>query len=99
MIGPVGDSYGSYTHMRMEALMQDARFKGRLFAYAGFRTVPSELKLACDFCLMPSRDEPFGYVDIEFAWFGAAIIGVLRGGLAKLPGFYFQVLNSDSATH
>jgi hypothetical protein len=48
---------------------------------------------------MPSRDEPFGYVDIEFAWFGAAIIGALRGGLAKLPGFYYVILNAGSTTH
>jgi hypothetical protein len=61
--------------------------------------VPPEMKLACDFCLMPSRDEPFGYVDIEFAWFGAAVIGALRGGLAKLPGFYYVILNAGSTKH
>jgi len=99
MIGPVGDSYGSYTRMRMEGLSQDNRFKGRLFAYAGFLAVPADLKLACDFCLMPSRDEPFGYVDIEFAWFGAAVLGSFRGGLGKLPGFYFTIMDANSAIH
>eukprot|EP00927_Polykrikos_kofoidii_P029254 TRINITY_DN25337_c0_g1_i1.p1 TRINITY_DN25337_c0_g1~~TRINITY_DN25337_c0_g1_i1.p1 ORF type:complete len:1790 (+),score=277.13 TRINITY_DN25337_c0_g1_i1:180-5372(+) len=99
MIGPVGDSYGSYTRMRMEGLMQNNRFEGRLFAYAGFLAVPPDLKLACDFCLMPSRDEPFGYVDIEFAWFGAAVLGSFRGGLGKLPGFYYLIHDSNSAQH
>jgi glycosidase/glycogen synthase len=99
MIGPVGDAYGSYTRMRMEGLVESKRYQGRLFAFAGFLSVPPDLKLACDFCLMPSRDEPFGYVDIEFAWFGAAIVGSFRGGLGKLPGFYFAIQNSESATH
>lgn len=26
-------------------------------------------------------------------------MGSLRGGLGKLPGFYFQILNSDSSAH
>jgi len=99
MIGPVGDAYGSYAKEKMERLRQSGRFAGQLFVHAGFLTVPQELKLACDFCLMPSRDEPFGYVDIEFAWYGAAVVGSLRGGLGKLPGFYFQILNSDSSAH
>lgn len=36
------------------------------------------LYYAADFCLMPSRDEPFGIVDIEFAWGGALCIGGLN---------------------
>jgi len=99
MIGPVGDSYGSYARAKFDRLKSSGRFEGNLFVHAGFLEVPKELKLACDFCLMPSRDEPFGYVDIEFAWFGAAIVGSLRGGLGKLPGFYFQILNADSSEH
>lgn len=99
MIGPIGDCYGTYARSKLRRLSESGRFKESLFVYAGFLNIPQELKLACDFCLMPSRDEPFGYVDIEFAWFGAAIVGSLRGGLGKLPGFYFQILNADSAVH
>lgn len=99
VIGPVGDAYGIYAKAKLEGLAKSKRFAGSLFVHAGFLLVPQELKLATDFCLMPSRDEPFGYVDIEFAWFGAAIVGSLRGGLGKLPGFYFQILNADSAVH
>eukprot|EP00428_Durinskia_dybowskii_P011071 CAMPEP_0170222166 /NCGR_PEP_ID=MMETSP0116_2-20130129/10775_1 /TAXON_ID=400756 /ORGANISM="Durinskia baltica, Strain CSIRO CS-38" /LENGTH=2201 /DNA_ID=CAMNT_0010472853 /DNA_START=123 /DNA_END=6728 /DNA_ORIENTATION=- len=99
MIGPVGDCFGSYARAKLETLMHSGLFEGNLFVHADFLIVPPELKLACDFCLMPSREEPFGYVDIEFAWFGASIVGSLKGGLGKLPGFYFQILNADSSSH
>ena len=45
--------------------------------HAGFLEVPTELKLTCDLCLMPSRDEPFGYADTEFEH-GQAIIPLRR---------------------
>ena len=47
-----------------------------------------ELHAATDVCLMPSRDEPFGYVDIEFGLYGALCVGFLVGGLGKMPGVY-----------
>lgn len=99
MIGPVGDPHGAYAKKKMEMLMSSGRVSKNLFVHTAFLAIPLEVKLACDFCLMPSRDEPFGYVDIEFAWFGAVVVGSLRGGLGKLPGFYFQILNSDSSSH
>ena len=45
--------------------------------------MPQDLKFAADFCLMPSRDEPFGYVDVEFAWHGALLVGAQAGGLGS----------------
>lgn len=44
------------------------------------------LLAATDFCLVPSRFEPCGLVDIEFGWNGALIIGHDTGGLGKMPG-------------
>ena len=35
---------------------------------------------------MPSRDEPFGYVDVEFAWRGAVIVGAQAGGTEPREG-------------
>jgi len=99
VIGPVGDAFGSYAAEKFNSLTKTHKFDGRLFVYAGFLIVPKELKLACDFCLMPSRDEPFGYVDIEFGWFGAATVGAFKGGLGKVPGFYYQAQNADSDKH
>lgn len=98
IIGPVGDAYGSYARAKLTQL-RDEGFHKQLFVYPGFMMVGKELKFACDYCIMPSRDEPFGYVDIEFGWYGAVIVGALRGGLGKLPGFYFQIFNADSAAH
>jgi alpha-1,3-glucan synthase len=44
------------------------------------------LLAAADFCLVPSRFEPCGLVDIEFGWNGALMIGHDTGGLGKMPG-------------
>lgn len=49
------------------------------------------LLAAADFCLVPSRFEPCGLVDIEFGWSGAVMIGHDTGGLGKMPGVYFTV--------
>jgi len=44
------------------------------------------LLTASDFCVIPSRFEPCGLVDIEFGWNGGLIIGHDTGGLGKMPG-------------
>ena len=85
MIGPVGDAHGAYAKHKLQRLQASGRCAGRLFVYADILAMPPGLKLACNFCLMPSRDEPFGYVDIEFAWCPAVVVGSLRGGLGKAP--------------
>merc|ERR1711971_494677 len=99
LIGPPGDSYGTYALIKLQTLVASDRFQGRLYVKGEFAKVKKDLKLACDFCLMPSRDEPFGFVDLEFASYGAATIGSLRGGLGKVPGFYYRVLDGDSTSH
>jgi glycogen synthase len=99
MIGPVGDSFGSYAVKKLQSIVDSGAFKGRLYVHSGFLKVPPELKLACDFCLMPSRDEPFGFVDLEFGAAGAATVGSLRGGLGKTPGFFYRTVNAESGKH
>ena len=79
VIGPPADGFGYYAQRRLEALADLECFQGRLVAKCQFIEAKPSLKWGADFCLMPSRDEPFGYVDIEFAWRGAVIVGAQSG--------------------
>ncbi|CAE7722647.1 mok14, partial [Symbiodinium sp. CCMP2456] len=98
VIGPPADGFGFYAARKLEKLAETAAFKGRLSVCCEFLEVPEDLKWASDYCLMPSRDEPFGYVDVEFAWRGAVIVGAQAGGLGKVPGFYYVAQNRESLT-
>ena len=98
VIGPPADGFGFYAARKLEKLADTEAFKGRLSVTCSFVKVPEDLKWASDFCLMPSRDEPFGYVDVEFAWRGAVIVGAQAGGLGKVPGFYYVAQNRESLT-
>jgi len=84
VIGPPADGFGYYAQRRLEALAAMDCFEGRLVAKCEFIQAPPSLKWGADFCLMPSRDEPFGYVDIEFAWRGAITVGAQSGGLDEI---------------
>ncbi|CAE7863128.1 mok14 [Symbiodinium microadriaticum] len=101
------DSFGVYAHQCLKRLACQAgagqRFDGRLHVSGEFHDVRRDardrgfsLYHAADFCLMVSREEPFGYVDVEFAWGGALTIGTLCGGLGKVPGIYFMPRNVES---
>eukprot|EP00438_Fugacium_kawagutii_P008334 Skav233348 [mRNA] locus=scaffold394:332883:333353:- [translate_table: standard] len=79
VVGPPADGFGYYAQRRLEALADLERFKGRLVAKCEFCKRRDHWLLGADFCLMPSRDEPFGYVDIEFAWRGAVTVGAQSG--------------------
>jgi len=94
VVGPVGDGFGHYAAHRLKKLV--GRFPRRLFVHCEFMRVPKDLTLGTDFCLMPSRDEPFGYVDIEFAHCGAVVVGAQAGGLGKVPGFYYVAQNREN---
>lgn len=96
VIGPVADAYGEYTKEKLSLVSKEPAFEGRLFVHTEFMRVPEALKFAADFCIMPSRDEPFGYVDVEFAWHGALMVGAEAGGLGKVPGFYYLAQNREN---
>ena len=40
---------------------------------------------------MPSRDEPFGLVAVEFGRKGALCVGARVGGLGQMPGWWFTI--------
>ena len=46
----------------------------RLFVRAEFFMVTEDMRFAADFTICPSRTEPFGYVDVEFAWHGCPYV-------------------------
>ena len=47
----------------------------------------------------PPPSQPFGYVDIEFAWHGTLTVGALVGGLGKVPGVYYRVQEAGDWMH
>lgn len=68
--GPIGDAAGVYAASKLVSLASIPSLKPRLFVKAEFFRVTEEMRFAADFTLCPSRTEPFGYVDVEFAWHG-----------------------------
>ncbi|KAL6749927.1 hypothetical protein V8C86DRAFT_915844 [Haematococcus lacustris] len=95
VVGPVGDITGAEAQAQLMEVAHD--FPGRLYAPPGryFSGEEKELLLAAaDWCLVPSRFEPCGLVDLEFGWEGAVMIGHNTGGLGKMPGVYFRVQSS-----
>jgi hypothetical protein len=91
IVGPIGDEVGQHVSTRLQLGAQVSSLRERLFVATTFFPVTSDMRYGTDFCLCPSRVEPFGYVDVEFAWHGTPTIGALVGGLGKVPGVYYRV--------
>jgi alpha-1,3-glucan synthase len=99
-VGPIIDLHGKLAAQKLERVAQ--LFPGRLFSKPEFTAVPEYVIHACDFVLIPSRDEPFGLVAVEFGRSGALGIGAYVGGLGSMPGwwdFYFFIVYSLSKNH
>jgi alpha-1,3-glucan synthase len=95
-IGPVIDLYGRLAAVKLERIME--MFPGRVFSKPEFTALPPFIFSGADFALIPSRDEPFGLVAVEFGRKGALGIGARIGGLGQMPGWWYTV-ESDSARH
>ncbi|KAJ5414114.1 hypothetical protein N7509_000741 [Penicillium cosmopolitanum] len=95
-IGPVIDLYGKLAAVKLERIME--MFPGRVFSKPEFTALPPFIFSGADFALIPSRDEPFGLVAVEFGRKGALGIGARIGGLGQMPGWWYTV-ESDSARH
>lgn len=78
-IGPVVDLHGKFAAEKLAVLMD--RYPGRLVSKPVFTACPPALFSGADFALIPSRDEPFGLVAVEFGRKGALGIGCRVGGL------------------
>jgi len=62
-------------------------YPDRVFSKPEFTALPPFLFSGADFALIPSRDEPFGLVAVEFGRKGALGVGSRLGGLGLMPGW------------
>ncbi|MBW0476037.1 hypothetical protein O181_015752 [Austropuccinia psidii MF-1] len=95
-VGPVIDLYGKFAAIKLERLMK--MYPKRVLSRPEFVSLPSCVFSGSDFSLIPSRDEPFGLVAVEFGRQGALGVGSRLGGLGLMPGWWFPV-ESDSTAH
>lgn len=84
-VGPVIDLYGRFAAEKLARLME--MYPGRVFSKPEFTALPPYLFSGADFALIPSRDEPFGLVAVEFGRKGALGVGSRLGGLGLMPGW------------
>ncbi|KAF8550287.1 glycoside hydrolase family 13/glycosyltransferase family 5 protein [Imleria badia] len=95
-VGPVIDLYGRFAAEKLARLME--MYPDRVFSKPEFTALPPYLFSGADFALIPSRDEPFGLVAVEFGRKGALGVGSRLGGLGLMPGWWFPV-ESTSTSH
>jgi len=89
-VGPVIDLYGRFAAEKLARLME--LYPDRVFSKPEFTALPPYLFSGADFALIPSRDEPFGLVAVEFGRKGALGVGSRLGGLGLMPGWVCDYL-------
>ncbi|KAG8157720.1 hypothetical protein KVR01_012382 [Diaporthe batatas] len=95
-IGPVIDLYGKFAALKLAKLME--KYPGRVYSKPEFTALPPYIFSGAEFALIPSRDEPFGLVAVEFGRKGALGVGARVGGLGQMPGWWYTV-ESTKANH
>lgn len=95
-VGPVIDLYGKFAALKLDRMME--LYPGRVFSRPEFTALPPFIFSGADFALIPSRDEPFGLVAVEFGRKGALGIGARVGGLGQMPGWWYNV-ESTTTSH
>ncbi|KAF9535312.1 modular protein with glycoside hydrolase family 13 and glycosyltransferase family 5 domains [Crepidotus variabilis] len=91
-VGPVIDLYGRFAAEKLARLME--LYPERVYSKPEFTALPPYLFSGADFALIPSRDEPFGLVAVEFGRKGALGVGSRLGGLGLMPGWWYPVESS-----
>ncbi|KAF7294911.1 Modular protein with glycoside hydrolase family 13 and glycosyltransferase family 5 domains [Mycena indigotica] len=94
-VGPVIDLYGRFAAEKLARLME--LYPNRVYSKPEFTALPPYLFSGADFALIPSRDEPFGLVAVEFGRKGALGVGSRLGGLGLMPGWWYPVESSAAA--
>lgn len=74
------------------------KYPKRVYSKPEFTALPPYIFSGAEFALIPSRDEPFGLVAVEFGRKGALGVGARVGGLGQMPGWWFTV-ESTKASH
>lgn len=95
-IGPVIDLYGKFAALKLDKIMK--KYPGRVYSKPEFTALPPYIFSGAEFALIPSRDEPFGLVAVEFGRKGALGVGARVGGLGQMPGWWYTV-ESTTTTH
>lgn len=95
-VGPVIDLYGKFAAVKLDRMMK--MYPGRVFSKPQFTALPPFIFSGAEFALIPSRDEPFGLVAVEFGRKGALGVGARVGGLGQMPGWWYTV-ESTTTTH
>lgn len=67
------------------------QYPGRVFSKPEFTALPPCIFSGAEFALIPSRDEPFGLVAVEFGRKGALGVGARVGGLGNMPGWWYTI--------
>ncbi|TPX22463.1 hypothetical protein DIZ76_014335 [Coccidioides immitis] len=88
-MGPIIDFYGRFAALKLHKLME--MYPTRVYSRPKFTVFPNCVREGADFVLIPSRDEPFGLVAVEFGRKGVIGIGAKVGGLGKMPGWWYSV--------
>ncbi|KAE8155104.1 hypothetical protein BDV25DRAFT_169289 [Aspergillus avenaceus] len=94
-VGPVIDLYGKFAALKLDHMMKV--YPGRVFSRPEFTALPPFIFSGAEFALIPSRDEPFGLVAVEFGRKGALGIGARVGGLGQMPGWWYNVESSATS--
>jgi alpha-1,3-glucan synthase len=81
-VGPDIDLYGKFAALKLDVLVK--QYPGRVFSKPEFTALPPFIFSGAEFALIPSRDEPFGLVAVEFGRKGALGIGARVGGLGQM---------------
>lgn len=88
-VGPVIDLYGKFAALKLAKMME--KYPTRVCSKPVFTQLPPYIFSGAEFALIPSRDEPFGLVAVEFGRKGALGVGSRVGGLGNMPGWWFTV--------
>jgi alpha-1,3-glucan synthase len=88
-VGPVIDLYGRFAALKLDKMME--LYPGRVYSKPEFTALPPYIFSGSEFALIPSRDEPFGLVAVEFGRKGALGVGARVGGLGQMPGWWYSI--------